>query len=43
MPGGTGGEFGTLEQNTVFPTELGEMIEDGATDNSATYDDGLCV
>jgi hypothetical protein len=43
MPGRTGGEFVTLEQHHVGPAELGEMIKNGTTDETAADDDGLSV
>ncbi len=39
MPGGAGGEFRTLEQNDIAPAELGQMVEDRTSDDTATDDD----
>jgi hypothetical protein len=39
VPRGPGGEFRALDQDDVLPAELGEMIEDAASDHAAA-DDG---
>ena len=43
VPGGARGEFIALEKNHVFPPQLGEMIEDGTADETASNDDRLCM
>ncbi|GBF28488.1 hypothetical protein MnTg03_00047 [bacterium MnTg03] len=41
MPGRTRGEFGSFDQNDVFPSEFGEVINHAAADHTATYNDYL--
>ena len=42
MPGRPRREFVAFEQHRVGPAELGEVVEDGAADDSAADDDSTC-
>ena len=41
MPGRATGQLVPLHQNNVCPAQFGQMVQDGATDNAASDDDGL--
>ena len=41
VPGGTGGELATLEEDDVLPAGLGQVVQDARPDDAAADDDGL--
>jgi len=43
MPGRPAGQFVTFQQDNIRPTEFGQVIGDGAPNESSTYDDSLSM
>jgi hypothetical protein len=41
VPGGTRGQFRAFDQDDIFHTECGQVINDAAANNPATDDDNL--
>jgi hypothetical protein len=43
VPGSAAGQFVALEKDDLAPAVFGQVVEDGAADDAASDNDGLCM